>query len=168
MENNDPKRREDVKDPIGKLGWPRQKGRDGERTPMQWNGSANAGFSKAMPWLPVDARFGKYNLAAEQKDAGSILNFYRRLLALRHTDAALLDGNYGPLLENDSNVLGFERTYKGRTVLVLLNMSGAVRVVSLGIRGQPAVLLASSPASKANGGGTFELEPFGVYIAELR
>jgi len=168
MENNDPKRREDVKDPIGKLGWPQQKGRDGERTPMQWDGSANAGFSKAAPWLPVDARFGKYNVAAEQKDAGSILNFYRRLLALRHTNPALLDGNYVPLLENDSSVLGFERTYKGRTVLVLLNMSRADRVVSLGVKGQAAPLLASSPASKANGAGTFALEPFGVYIAELR
>lgn len=168
MENNDPKRREDVKDPIGKLGWPQQKGRDGERTPMQWDSTSNAGFSKAMPWLPVDARFGKYNVAAEQKDAASILNFYRRLLALRHTDAALLDGNYVPLLENDSNVLGFARIYKGRTVLVLLNMSGAERVVSLGIQGQPAPLLASSPASKVNGGGTFTLEPFGVYIAQLR
>ncbi|MBX9687873.1 MAG: alpha-glucosidase, partial [Candidatus Obscuribacterales bacterium] len=53
MENRDPERVEDVQDPIGKLGWPKYKGRDGERTPMQWSASENAGFSKAKPWLPV-------------------------------------------------------------------------------------------------------------------
>ena len=46
MENNDPKSKEDVKDPVGRVGWPVDKGRDGERTPMQWNDSANAGFSQ--------------------------------------------------------------------------------------------------------------------------
>src|SRR5690349_5931039 len=51
MENNDPTRREDVKDPIGRAGWPKEKGRDGERTPMQWNTASNAGFSTAEPWL---------------------------------------------------------------------------------------------------------------------
>ena len=46
MENNDPTRKEDVKDPIGRTGWPKEKGRDGERTPMQWSSAANAGFSE--------------------------------------------------------------------------------------------------------------------------
>src|ERR1700733_8045406 len=49
MENNDPQRKEDVKDPIGIAGWPTEKGRDGERTPMQWNDSAYAGFSPTRP-----------------------------------------------------------------------------------------------------------------------
>ena len=57
METNDPKRPEDVKDSKGKLGWPEDKGRDGERTPMQWNTDVNAGFSTATPWLPVDDRY---------------------------------------------------------------------------------------------------------------
>ena len=53
MANNDPTRKEDVKDPIGQLGWPTVKGRDGERTPMQWNDGPNAGFTQGIPWLPV-------------------------------------------------------------------------------------------------------------------
>ena len=53
MQNNDPTRREDVKDPNGRLGWPQEKGRDGERTPMQWSDTPNAGFTKGIPWLPV-------------------------------------------------------------------------------------------------------------------
>jgi len=54
MRTTDPVRKEDVQDPIGQLGWPQEKGRDGERTPMQWDTSKEAGFSTAeRPWLPV-------------------------------------------------------------------------------------------------------------------
>ena len=67
MENNDPKRKEDVKDPIGRVGWPEEKGRDGERTPMQWNTAANAGFSTAQPWLPVPPSYSKHNVETEDK-----------------------------------------------------------------------------------------------------
>src|SRR6266576_1045104 len=68
MENNDPKRPEDVKDSMGKAGWPKEKGRDGERTPMQWNAKANAGFSAVAPWLPIGARYKSYNVDSEKKD----------------------------------------------------------------------------------------------------
>ena len=165
MENNDPKRREDVKDPIGRLGWPAEKGRDGERTPMQWDAGINAGFSAKAPWLPVGPRFAKYNVAAEQNDAESILNFYRRLLALRHSDPALHEGSYTPLNPNDPSVLAYLRTYKNRSVAVLLNMSGARQTAQLS-REPRAALLAASAQSK--GGGSVSLEPFGVYIGELR
>jgi alpha-glucosidase len=168
MENNDPKRREDVKDPIGKLGWPKEKGRDGERTPMQWDASQNAGFSKARPWLPVGPRFAKYNVAAEQGDEGSILNFYHRLLTLRHTNDALREGKYVPLNQNDPNVLANLRTYKGRSVLVMLNMSPSGRTFRAENMpaGTATTLLASG--GKAIAGGQYALEPFGVYVAEIR
>jgi len=174
MENRDPQRREDVKDPIGKLGWPQEKGRDGERTPMQWDAGPNAGFSPATPWLPVGPRFAAYNVAVEQKDPGSILNFYRRLLALRHTDPALLEGRYVPLNDNDASVLAYLRSYKGRNVVVLLNMTAAARTVHLDLAAKSvqaraaSPLLVSSANSKANGAADFALEPFGVYIGELR
>src|SRR6202050_2037816 len=91
MENNDPTRKEDVKDPIGRVGWPQEKGRDGERTPMQWDDSPNAGFSQTTPWLPVPASYKTHNVASELQDPNSILQFYRHLLALRHQEHALLD-----------------------------------------------------------------------------
>jgi len=135
MENNDPKRPEDVKDSQGRLGWPKEKGRDGERTPMQWSDSVNAGFSSATPWLPVDERYKTYNVETEKKDPQSILNYYRRLLEMRHTDRALLDGKYVALNEYDPNVLSYLRSYKGRSVLVVLNMSDAPQKVSLALKG---------------------------------
>ena len=65
MENNDPKSRAEVQDPIGKIGWPKEKGRDGERTPMQWTDGVNAGFSTVKPWLPVAANYKTHNARTE-------------------------------------------------------------------------------------------------------
>ena len=56
MQNNDPKSKGDVRDPQGKIGWPTEKGRDGERTPMQWTAAVNGGFSKVKPWLRAAER----------------------------------------------------------------------------------------------------------------
>jgi len=56
MENNDPTRKEDVKDPIGRVGWPQEKGRDGERTPMQWDDSPNAGFTRGRAMVARSAQ----------------------------------------------------------------------------------------------------------------
>jgi len=174
MENNDPKRKKDVKDPIGKLGWPQEKGRDGERTPMQWDDTANAGFSQKKPWLPVPASFKTHNVATELKDPNSILSFYKRVLALRHTNHALLDGEYIALNESDPNVLSYLRKYKDETVLVALNMSPAAQKVSFdlspqGLSAAKAMTLVTSMTQSPQA-ATFSdlsLEPFGVYIASI-
>jgi alpha-glucosidase len=173
MEQNDPKRPEDVKDSQGRLGWPKEKGRDGERTPMQWNDSANAGFSVAPPWLPVDERYKTYNVETERKNPQSILNYYRQLLAMRHTNPALLDGNYIALNEDDLNVVSYVRSYKGKNVVVVLNMSASAQKVSLSLAANNIsakagkTLLASFPAPEKMNVGEISIEPFGAWIAEL-
>ena len=172
MENNDPKRKEDVKDPIGRLGWPKDKGRDGQRTPMQWDSTANAGFSAATPWLPVPDSYKTHNVATEDKDPDSILNFYRRLLALRHTDPALLEGEYVALNTNDPNVVSYLRSYKKEAVLVVLNMSAADQTVSFdlapqGFAGAKATTLLTTMKPAPSGAASVALGPFGVYLARL-
>ena len=174
MTNNDPKRREDVKDPIGRLGWPKEKGRDGERTPMQWNTSANAGFSQAQPWLPVPASYKTHNVATELKEPGSILNFYRHVLELRHQDAALRDGEYVAMNENDPNVLSYLRRYKDEAVLVVLNMSSRPQKVSFDLQAQgltasnATTMLSTGKAKSASVSlGSISLEPFAVYIGKV-
>src|SRR5258707_3239782 len=107
MKTTPPTRKEDVKDPIGRTGWPKEKGRDGERTPMQWDESENAGFSKAAPWLPVPPAARTHNVADESKDPKSVLAFYRNMLKLPHTNKALLDDSYIPINDNDQNVLTY-------------------------------------------------------------
>ena len=175
MQNNDPKRREDVKDPIGKLGWPKDKGRDGERTPMQWNNTANAGFSKAKPWLPVTPTYRTHNVTDEDKDPDSILNFYRRVLALRHQHPALLDGDYTGLNEEDPNVLAYLRRAQGKNLIVVLNMSAKPQSIHLNVAQQN--IASSSPlkplittghgVNTQTMSGPLNLEPFGVFIAEV-
>jgi alpha-glucosidase len=172
MENNGPKSKEDVQDPIGRRGWPEETGRDGERTPMQWNDSANGGFSTAKPWLPVPDSYKTHNVVSEEKDPTSILNFYKRLLALRHTDPALLEGEYIALNEDDANVLSYLRRYKNEAVLVVLNMSGTEQHLSFDLaakgfgRAKPSALLTTlkaAPTSLTD----ISMEPFGVYIAKV-
>jgi alpha-glucosidase len=173
MENNDPKNKNDVKDPIGKLGWPQEKGRDGERTPMQWDDTANAGFSRSKPWLPVPPSYKTHNVATELKDPNSILSFYKQVLTLRHTTHALLDGEYIALNENDPNVLSYLRKYKDETVLVALNMSPGAQKVSFdlssqGLAGAKATTLVTSMTQSPQATlSDLSLEPFGVYIASI-
>ncbi|MBI1740645.1 MAG: alpha-glucosidase [Acidobacteriales bacterium] len=172
MENNDPKRKEDVKDPIGRTGWPQEIGRDGERTPMQWNTGVNAGFSKKEPWLPVPPSYKTHNVATESKDPNSVFSMYKKVLALRHTNEALLEGNYTALNEDDANVMSYLRSYKGKAVLVALNMSSSPQKVKFDLTGlgfrfhQLAPLVTTSQTSAK--GLEVTLEPFGVFIGDVK
>jgi alpha-glucosidase len=175
MENNDPKSKEDVKDPIGKLFWPNNKGRDGERTPMQWDGGANAGFSTAAPWLPVPPSYKTHNVAAESREPDSVLNWYKRLIALRRKSPALLDGDHIPLNENGEYVLGYLRKLGSQAVLVLLNMSPSSQEVDLDLKPQGfaskrvKTLLTTAPTrARTVEAGRLRLEPFEAYIGEVR
>jgi alpha-glucosidase len=173
MENNDPKSKEEVQDPIGKLGWPLEKGRDGERTPMQWNDGQNAGFSKAKPWLPVPPSAKSRNVASEMKAHDSVLSFYRQLLTLRHKEPALLEGNFQLLNENDQNVLTFVRRYKDEAVLVVLNMSPSDQKVGLDLSplgfSAPKLAVLLTSFHKGLPGMTAELpmEPYSAFIAKI-
>jgi len=170
MENSDPTRKEDVKDPIGRTGWPQEKGRDGERTPMQWNTKTNAGFSKKDPWLRVPPSYQTHNVETESKDPNSVLNLYKKVLALRHSNEALLEGSYTALNEEDPNVMSYLRSYKGKAVLVALNMSATPQKTTFDLSKQGLgrtplkPLIASEASAKGN---EVTLEPFGLLIAEV-
>jgi alpha-glucosidase len=174
MQNNDPTRREDVKDPIGHLGWPKEKGRDGERTPMQWSGDANAGFTTGVPWNPIPVTCRTYNVADELRDPHSILNWYKQLLALRRSNPALLDGDYVALNEIDPNVLSYLRKTKNEAVIVVINMSAAPQTVNFKLSKQrlsaksAKTLLTTQPSLQNNSSvAQLTLEPFAVYIAAI-
>ena len=175
MQNNDPTRREDVKDPIGRSGWPKEKGRDGERTPMQWSDDPNAGFTTGTPWNAIPETYKTYNVADELKDTNSILNWYKQLLALRRSTPALLDGDYIALSENDANVLSYLRKTKNDAVLVVINMSAAPQTVNFKLSKQrlnvksAKTLLTTQPSLQTNSSvAQLSLDPFAVYIASLK
>ena len=110
-------------------------GRDGCRTPMQWDGSKFAGFSRVEPWLPVAEDFARINVARERADPGSLYSLYRRLLALRRARPALTLGGYRPIAAS-GDLLAYLREVERERVLVVLNF-GAM----------PAVLAAPAEAS---------------------
>jgi len=175
MQNNDPTRREDVKDPIGRLGWPKEKGRDGERTPMQWSSEPNAGFTTGTPWNSIPETYKTYNVADELKDPNSILNWYKQLLALRRSNLALLDGDYFGLNEKDPNVLSYLRKSATDALIVIINMSAAPQTVNFRLSKQrlnvksAKTLLTTQPSLQNNSSvAQISLEPFAVYIASLK
>ena len=171
MRNNDPTRKQDVKDPIGRTGWPLEKGRDGERTPMQWNTEKNAGFSEKAPWLPVPSSYKSHNVVMESKDPNSVLSMYKNVLALRHTNQALIEGSYSALNEADTSVMSYLRTFKGKAVLVALNMSSSPQKPSFNLadKGFASANLRKLVATQHSSakGSEVTLEPFGVFIAEV-
>ena len=97
-------------------------GRDPSRTPMQWDGSTNAGFTNGKPWLPLDPKFPDNNVAVLSEEPYSILMLYRQLTALRRTHRALSIGSYRPLLNTDT-VLVYEREHQGERLIVALNFA---------------------------------------------
>jgi alpha-glucosidase len=173
MANNNPTRKQDVKDPMGITGWPAYKGRDGERTPMQWSDGPNAGFTRGTPWLPIPPSYKRYNVESESRDPESILEFYRHLLALRHQDGALVEGDYSPLNEDNANVLSYLRRYKNEAVLVVLNMSATTQAVTFDLTRQGfsqarvKVLLTTCRLPSKSGRDKVWLDPFSVYVARL-
>jgi alpha-glucosidase len=173
MRTTDPTRIEDVHDPIGRLGWPKEKGRDGERTPMQWDETAHAGFTTGTPWLKVPPSAKQYNVESESRDPESILNCYKRLLRLRKSESALRSGDQVSINNDDPDVFAFVRRSGEETVVVALNMSAKSRVVQLdfktaGVQGSKLTPLFSSPQFRADGGDRVELAPFGAVVARVQ
>jgi len=173
MRTTDPARIEDVHDPIGKLGWPKEKGRDGERTPMQWDATTNGGFTTGKPWLAVPPTAKTSNAATESKDPNSILNTYKTLLAMRKTNAALHDGKQVDIDEKNPDVYAFLRRTEDKTVLVALNMNAKPRTVNLdwaghGIHPSRLDSLYASQETKLDAVKTIELAPFAAVVAEVK
>lgn len=101
---------------------------------MQWDDGPNAGFSTpdARPWLPIAADYRTRNVAAQESDPGSMLNFYRALAALRRAEPALNRGDYEEVDLGVDDVLAYRRTRVGSDgFLVVLNLGGAAHHLDL-------------------------------------
>ena len=88
-------------------------------TPVQWSDAENAGFSTVKPWFSVNPNYKQINVEAQEDDPGSLLNFYRRLLAFRKNNAVALYGTYKEYAPKDKNCSVYERRYGGKRLLVI-------------------------------------------------
>lgn len=122
---------EDVQDPVGKTGWPINKGRDGCRTPMPWQANqAASDFSKTTPWLPINAKDQGKEVDVQSCDAASNLNFVRQLLAMRRRHPSMRLGEF-KLISKDNDVLIFERVLEQDRVFAAFNLSPSSHEVCL-------------------------------------
>ena len=97
--------------------------RDSARTPVQWSAEKNAGFSEAEPWFYVNPNYTEINAEAEEKDEGSILNFYRACLALRSSEETLLKGSYREYFRLSGRLYMYERRLGETKILVICSFS---------------------------------------------
>ncbi len=114
-------------------------GRDGERTPMQWDASPNAGFTSADPWLPVAADLGRVSVAAQRGDPTSLLSLYRRLVRVRRGSDALRRGAYR-VLPSGPGVYAYERTAERERLVVVLNFTDRAQRLHLAVADTRLVL----------------------------
>ena len=98
-------------------------GRDNARTPMQWDNTKNAGFSKGTAWLPVNENYRDINAAVEDKDADSVLNWYRKLAKLRAENEVLTAGSYEILLADSEEIFAFARTLGNKKFVTAVNFT---------------------------------------------
>src|ERR1700722_4652714 len=96
-------------------------GRDGCRTPMQWNGEVHGGFPTGEPWLPLANDYANENVANLSADAHSILSLYRALIEFRKAVPELVAGSYAPVAVT-GDLLAYRREYEGNALLIVLNL----------------------------------------------
>jgi alpha-glucosidase len=159
---------EDLQDPVGLTMWPKNKGRDGCRTPMPWSHQAkDLGFglqaegTNTPSWLPVTEAYRALAVDVQEANPASHLHFYRTLLAWRKTQAPLLHGTQ-TLWREHPQVLAFERQHDGQTVLCAFNFSAEPARLDLPLDWRQAKALAVPGLTPAQGVGqaTLEFEPY--------
>ena len=105
--------------------------RDNGRTPMQWDASKNAGFSSETPWLPVHENHTTVNVANQQNDHNSVLNHFRKMVALRKDNLLLVYGEYEIIQEEHPTIYAYSRTLDDEQMKILLNFSELTSKINL-------------------------------------
>jgi len=100
------------------------KGRDNARTPMQWDKTSNAGFTKGKPWIKINENYKDINVESALKDSGSIFYYYKELIRLRKKYDVIKYGRFKLILKDHKEVFAYIRTYNDQELLVLCNFYG--------------------------------------------
>jgi len=114
---------EEIVDKDSMLSYLADRTRDNARTPMQWDDSENAGFTKGKPWFELNPNYTEINAKASLDDKDSVFYYYQKLIDLRHHSDLIVYGNYEVLDIDDKEVFAYKRHYKGQTLLVISNFT---------------------------------------------
>jgi oligo-1,6-glucosidase len=145
--------------------------RDNGRTPFQWDGSANAGFTNGKPWIKTAANYRSINAALQEADPNSCLHYFRKLVQLRKENTpVLVYGKYTLLDEANPNVYAYTREGGGQKMLIVLNFSSTAAQTSLALNLSTAKLLLSNykePPLVGKGNATLTLKPYQAAVYKL-
>jgi oligo-1,6-glucosidase len=144
----------------------RFRGRDNGRTPFQWDSSANAGFTTGTPWIAVNPNYKMINAEEEEKDPNSCLHYFRKLVALRKNNPALVYGSYRVIDKDNPKVYAYTREGNGVKFLILLNFSTDKTQTHISIPLAGAKLVLSNDQRSA-GVPVSELNPYEACIYQL-
>jgi oligo-1,6-glucosidase len=133
--------------------------RDQARTPVQWDASLGAGFTTGTPWLAINPDHTQVNAALEVGDPGSVFEHYRRLIALRHQDPVVTDGDFELLLPDHPTIWAFLRRTARAEFLVAANFSAEVTAVRLPLAPSQAGDWAAVPVVLTSLTGETPLQP---------
>ena len=150
-----------MQDPLGKKYWPLHPGRDRSRTPMQWEPAVYGGFSSASPWLPVNPDFLWNNVTTQVEDRTSILNWYKKITALRHSMPALTAGSI-EFVNSAPTILHYRRITGDASLDILLNIASQSSVTELQYKLK--VLEGTHRSSHEITGSSIKLAPYEVII----
>ena len=154
-------------DLYGKFFYPFYKGRDGARTPMQWNNTTNAGFSTNTPFLPVNDNYLNINVAAECEDENSVLSIYKKIISLRRQYQALQTGEIEFLNKGKKNVLAYFRYDDNNRFLILLNFGFRKKRLKISDLQNTTVMFSTHQTQKVSIKDTVVLLPYEGLILKM-
>jgi len=141
--------------------------RDNGRTPFQWDNSANAGFTTGNPWLKINPNYLSVNVAAEEKDPNSVLNYFKKIVKFRKNEPALIYGKYTLLDKSNPDVYAYIREFEGKKMLVLLNFKAKAASATIAdIDLSKAKLVMNNYIEE--GKSLLDLRPYEAKIYELK
>lgn len=143
--------------------------RDNARTPMQWNTTAYAGFSKEKPWIKVNDNYKEgVNVATQEEDAYSVLNYFKRMVEIRKEHLTLVYGAYKLLQEENEEVYAYTRSMENQKYLILLSFSTQRSTIDLSeLAFEKAKLLISNDDVRPRNGKIFELYSYQACVYQL-
>ncbi len=136
--------------------------RDNARTPMQWTGGRNAGFTDGEPWIGSPENYVTINVEAEEKDPDSVMNFYRKLIALRKEYDVISNGDIEFLDSGNEKVFAYKRTLENEELTVFCSFSGDNEKISLKVP-EGKILIGNYTEDKASEGTLRPFETIVVY-----
>jgi oligo-1,6-glucosidase len=139
--------------------------RDNGRTPFQWDDSSNAGFTKGTPWINVNPNYKTINEAAQDKDPNSTLNYFRKIVKLRHDNLVLVYGKYTLLDKDNPDTYSYTRELDGKKLLVMLNFRDHASKVNTGIDLSKAKILIGNYNSLSQNS---TLQPYEAAVYQIR